>query len=344
VPAGRAGTPTHGATLPYARPVALHVLTGAGASLHGWFCAESVPALTIDPGDTVRLSTLDAWWSAGPFTGGSFADRPRAVEHEPGAGHALTGPIAVRGAQPGQVLAVRIDAVVPADWGTCVAGGWASAVNERYGMLDDGTVHTWQLDAAAGTGRNQHGHSVALRPFLGVLGMPPAEPGRHSTIPPRRHGGNLDCRELVAGSTLYLPIPVPDALFSAGDGHAAQGDGEVSGTAIECPMDRVELTLSLRDDLPITTPIADTPAGWLTIGLGDTLDDAAFEALEAMFALLRRQYGVRRADAIALASVAVHLRVTQIVNQVVGVHALLPPNAIGLAGEGSGRDLAQDGA
>jgi acetamidase/formamidase len=189
-------------------------------------------------------------------------------------------------------------------------------------------VHRWTLDPVAGTGRNQHGHTVALRPFLGVIGMPPAEPGRHSTIPPRPHGGNLDCRELVAGSTLWLPIPVDGALLSVGDGHAAQGDGEVSGTAIECPMDRVDLTLSTVDDFPVTGPVARTPAGWVTMGLGYTVDDAVFEALNAMFDLLGRLHGVSRPDAVALASVAVDVRVTQIVNRTVGAHAVLPPGAL----------------
>jgi acetamidase/formamidase len=283
---------------------------------------------TVEPGETVGFATLDAWWSAGPFTGGDFGARPRAAGWEPDIGHALAGPVAVRGARPGQALVVRIDEVVPASWGTTVAGGWPSAVNERYGVEAEGVVHAWELDADAMTGRNRYGHTVALRPFLGVLGMPPPEPGRHSTTPPRVWGGNLDCKELVAGSTLYLPVPVDGALFSAGDGHAAQGDGEVSGTAIECPMDRVVLTLDLRDDLDLTGPVARTPAGWLTFGLGTTLDDATFLALEAMFGLISRRFGVSRTDAIALASVAVNLRVTQIVNQTVGVHAVLPPGAI----------------
>jgi acetamidase/formamidase len=284
--------------------------------------------LTVEPGDSVRFRTLDSGWSAGPFTGGSFPDRPRAPEYTDGAGHALIGPVAVRGARAGQTLSVRVDAVVPGTWGYTVAGGWPSELNKRYGVTDRGVVHSWTLDATAMVGRNQHGHTVALRPFMGVLGMPPPEPGEHSTIPPRRHGGNLDCKELVAGSTLYLPIPVDGALFSVGDGHAAQGDGEVSCTAIECPMDRVDLTFGLRDDLPVTGPVASTPAGWVTMGLGSTLDDAAFEALEAMFGLLERLHGVERCDAIALSSVAVDLRVTQIVNQVVGVHAVLAPGAI----------------
>src|SRR5207302_1431034 len=120
--------------------------------------------------------------------------------------------------------------------------------------------------------------------------------------------------------TLYLPVTVDEALFSVGDGHAVQGDGEVCGTAIECGMDRVELTFGLRDDLALSMPVAHTSAGWLAMGLGSTVDEAVFVALDGMFELLQRLHGVARADAVALASVAVDLRVTQIVNQVVGVH------------------------
>jgi acetamidase/formamidase len=226
------------------------------------------------------------------------------------------------------VLSVRIDDVVPGSWGNTVAGGRPKSFNQRYGTTEKLVVHRWELDPVAMIGRNQHGHSVALRPFMGVMGMPPPEPGTHSTIPPRRHGGNLDCKELVAGSTLYLPIPVDGGLFSVGDGHAAQGDGEVGGTAIECPMERVELTFGLRDDWALTAPVARTPAGWVTMGIGENLDDAAFMALDGMFQLLGRLHGVSREDAVALASVAVDVRVTQIVNEVVGVHAVLPPGAV----------------
>lgn len=307
---------------------ASHTLDTDRTTLHGYYSPDYRPVLSIDPGDSVRFSTLDCWWSAGPYTGGHHPDRPRHECHRPDYGHALVGPIEIRGARPGLTLAVRIDSIIPASWGTCVAGGWSSTVNERYGVIGDGVVHAWQLDRDTMTGRNQHGHTVSLHPFLGVMGMPPAQPGEHSTTPPRWHGGNLDCKDLVAGSTLYLPIPVDGGLFSAGDGHAAQGDGEVSGTAIECPMDAVELTFDLRDDLPCTTPIAQTPSGWVTMGLGETLDDATFAALEAMFGLLHSLHGIDRLDAIALSSVAVDLRVTQIVNQVVGVHALLRPDAI----------------
>ena len=306
-----------------------HSVEPDARTLHGFFSPDFPPVLTVDPGDSVRYRTLDSGWSTGPFTAEDHATRPRAEGYSPDNGHALVGPVAVRGARPGTMLAVRIDAVVPGSWGATFGGGWFSAFNERYGLASGpGAVHTWTLDRNTMTGRNQHGHTVALRPFMGVMGMPPAEPGKHSTIPPRVYGGNLDCKELVAGSTLYLPVPVDGALFSVGDGHAAQGDGEVSGTAIECPMDRVDLTFDVRDDLPFTSPVAHTPAGWLTFGIGEDLDEAAYQALDVMFTLLQRLHGIDRRDAVVLASVTVDLRVTQIVNRTVGVHAVLPPGAI----------------
>src|SRR5260221_3562762 len=125
----------------------------------------------------------------------------------------------------------------------------------------DEVRHMWALDREALLGRNQHGHTVKLRPFLGVMGMPPDAPGTHLTAPPRATGGNIDCKELVAGSTLYLPLEVPGALFSVGAGHAAPGDGEGCTTAIECPIERVTLPFSLPHRPPLQTPPADMPPG-----------------------------------------------------------------------------------
>jgi acetamidase/formamidase len=235
----------------------------------------------------------------------------------------------VRGARPGDTLEIEVVAVEPGAWGWNSAGGVKNDVNVRLGV-DDGprTWMLWQLDHDQMAGRNQHGHTVRLRPFLGVMGMPPDEPGIHSTTPPRVCGGNIDCKELVAGSRLYLPIQVPGALFSTGDGHAAQGDGEASTLAIECPVTRAELVLRVRDDIRIITPRARIQNGWLTFGFHSDLDEAAHLALEAMLDLICEQYGTGRREALALASVAVDLRVTQIVNRVRGVHALLPDGAI----------------
>jgi acetamidase/formamidase len=303
-----------------------HVLRARRSNLQGWFDRDIPPALTIDPGDSVTVETLDCWWSAGPLAADEdLPDRPRVDGWDPDAGHALTGPIAVRGAAPGTTLAVTVGAVTPGSWGTTHAGG-PGRLFERYGIADRHTVQRWELDPAAGIGRNELGYAVELRPFLGIMGLAPTQPGRHSTIPPRRVGGNLDCRELVAGSTVYLPVEVDGALFSAGDGHAAQGNGEVGGTAIECPM-IVDLTFALAD-LAVDTPVAETPEGWVTLGVAATLDEASVVALDALFRLMSERLGLSRGDAVALASVAADVRVTQIVNGAVGVHAVLPHGAL----------------
>jgi acetamidase/formamidase len=152
-----------------------------------------------------------------------------------------------------------------------------------------------------------------------------------STTPPRRCGGNIDCKLLVAGSTLYLPIPVDGARVSLGDGHGAQGDGEVSGTAIEAPFAHVQVTLDVRDDLDLRMPIARTADGWVAFGFDRDLDVAAELATETMLDLIEREHRTDRKHALALASVAVDLHVTQLVNDVKGVHAVLRDDAISSA-------------
>jgi acetamidase/formamidase len=162
--------------------------------------------------------------------------------------------------------------------------------------------------------------------------MPPDEPGEHSTKPPRtRGGGNIDCRELVAGATLYLPVTVPDALLCLGDGHAAQGDGEVGGTAIECSM-RTEAVLDLVADRPVPGIHAVAPAGKITFGFSTDLNEAMGDALDAMITWMQSLYGLSRAAALAVASPTVDLRVTQVANDVWGVHALLRNEALQRAG------------
>jgi acetamidase/formamidase len=281
----------------------LHQLPRDSANLHGYFSRELAPVLTVDAGDSIRISVPNAGWHVGrdePFP-------PRSPELD--TGHALAGPLEVRGARAGQVLVVRVDEVVPGSWGV--------TFTEPPHRID------WDLADGIGHGV---GRTVRLAPFLGVLGMPPDEPGIHSTIPPRRCGGNIDCKELVAGATLFLPVPVDGALFSAGDGHAAQGDGEVSGTAIEAPVEAT-LTLDLRSDLELEWPIARIDGAWLTFGFDEHLGLAARIAVDGMLDLLEREHGLSRADALGLASVAVDLRVTQVVNEVLGVHAVLRDDA-----------------
>jgi acetamidase/formamidase len=284
--------------------VAVHELPLDAAVLHGHFSRELDPVLEVDPGDSVRFSTPNAGWLLGPD------EHVEARSPELDTGHSLAGPIAVRGARAGQALAVTVDGVEP-------LGGW--------GVTWGGEGHevTWEL--ADGVGRAL-GKQLDLAPFLGVMGMPPPEPGVHTTIPPRRWGGNIDCKELVAGTTLFLPIPVDGALFSAGDPHGAQGDGEVSGTAIEMPA-RAQLTLDLRDDLQLEWPIARIEGAWLTFGFDEHLGRAARIAVDGMLALMGRELGITGGDARVLASVAVDLHVTQVVNDAQGVHAELRGDA-----------------
>jgi acetamidase/formamidase len=291
------------------------------------FSRDLKPVLTVEPGDSVLVRTLDA---------GGHLERQR-VPGEPvpamfpeWKGHCLTGPIAVDGARPGDMLAVRFVSLRPGDWGWTSAGGSDTPVTRRLG-LHDGPVGRllWQIDADAGVATSNYGHTITTAPFHGVTGVAWDEPGEHSTVPPRAvGGGNIDCRELVAGSVLYLPVSVPGALLSLGDGHAAQGDGEVSGTAIECAM-TTELELDIAPARPVNGVHAETPAGRITFGFSPDLNAAMGDALEAMLDWMQSLYGLDRATTLALASPAVDLRITQVVNQSWGVHALLPWSAIG---------------
>ncbi len=310
--------------------MAVYTIEPERRTLHGSFSREFSPVLTIDSGDTVRYRTLDSGWGLEPLVA---LEMPRQTflprDDERDGGHALCGPVAIRGAQAGMTLEVQINDVRPGTFGLTIAGPKEqdSEDNRRLG-IEHATLLRWTLDADSMVGRDQRGHTLALRPFMGVMGMPPDEPGIHPTFPPRFCGGNMDCKELVAGSTLYLPIPVPGALFSVGDGHAAQGDGEVCGVAIECPMELVDLTFRLRDDVRLTTPRANTPAGWVALGFHEDLNEATVLALIAMLDLMTELYGLSRPDALALASLVVDFRITQVVNGVRGVHALLPHGAI----------------
>jgi acetamidase/formamidase len=311
----------------------LHAIPLERRTLHGHFSRELEPVAEVRSGDVIRFATLDAGWGLEPQRlDGSERRHFEPRDPELDEGHALIGPVAVTGARKGMTLEVRIETVRVGPYGLTVAGGWPSPLNNRLDVASgESRVLVWELDADAGTGRDQDGRTVALAPFLGVLGMPPPEPGVHPTGPPRVWGGNLDCKELVAGTTLYLPVPVDGARFSAGDGHARQGDGEVSSTAIECPLERVELGLALRDDFELRTPIARTQDSWIAFGLGETLDAAMGNAVDGVLDVMRRELGLERRDALALASVVADLRVTQVVNGVVGVHAVLPDGAIGFA-------------
>ena len=250
----------------------------------------------------MRISVPNAGWRL------DSGERFSPLDGRLDGGHALAGPIEVRGARAGQMLGVHIDEVRPGPWGVTF-----------------GNDHEVRWALADGVARSDR-FAVPMRPFLGVLGMAPPDGDFHTTTPPRLWGGNIDCKELVAGSTLYLPVPYDGATFSAGDGHALQGDGEVSGTAIECPV-RAQLALDLRDDLALDWPCARVDGAWLAFGFDRDLDEAARIATDGMVTLMGRELGLAANDALALASVCVDLRVTQVVNDVKGVHAVLRDDA-----------------
>ena len=304
-----------------------HRLAATRENLHGHFSRDLKPVLRIEQGDTVTFQCLDAGWGLEPHNGVDI-HRKEIPNRDPGLddGHALTGPIWVNGSMPGQTLKVQIESLELGEWGTTMIGGWPSDWNRKLGIESEGIFFVWTY--ADGRATNQFGHSVPVAPFMGIYGMPTNEPDVLSTIPPRRTGGNLDCKELVAGSILYLPIEVEGALFSTGDGHAAQGDGEVCVTAIETPMDQVQLTFDIVDDMPIKSPVANTPKGWLAMGFGETLDDAMTSAIDSMTHLMGLLFGLDYLKALGLCSVGVDFRVTQVVNGVVGVHAVLPHGKI----------------
>jgi acetamidase/formamidase len=303
----------------------VHRLEPAPHTTAAAFSRDHEPVLRIAPGDRVVVDTLDA---AGYLNRQTVPGERQPTMHPDRRGHCLAGPIAVTGARPGDMLALRLVDLRPGSWGWTGAGGRSTRVTERLGVTDAGASLLWDLDADAGIGTESRGFVRRLAPFLGVLGVAPAEPGGHSTIPPRPgSGGNIDCRELVAGATLHLPVAVPDALLYLGDGHAAQGDGEVGGTAIECPM-TTELVVDLATEPALPTVHARTPAGRITFGFDADLNVATGDALDAMVTWLQSLHDVDRPTALALAGVCVDLRITQVANETWGVHAVLADDAL----------------
>src|SRR5215203_331649 len=190
--------------------MATYQLEPTRATLHGTISREHTPILTIASGDSVRYRTLDAGWGLEPLLSPTHVRRKIEPRGEHDTGHALIGPISVEGAKAGNILEIQIGTIRPGNYGYCVAGGWPHPVNERLAIVEESneTVHVWTLDAELMIGRNQLGHSVTLHPFMGVMGLAPNEAGMLPTAPPRFCGGNLDCKELVSGTTLFLPIAV----------------------------------------------------------------------------------------------------------------------------------------
>ncbi|MGD1877797.1 MAG: acetamidase/formamidase family protein [Kiloniellaceae bacterium] len=293
-----------------------HTIHGAHHHL-GW--DRSIPpVLTVAPGTTIEFECLDA--SGGQLTRDSTLADVSKLDF--GKVNPVTGPVFLEGAEPGDAVKVTLHEFKPSGF------GWTANI-PGFGLLadqfTDPALHIWKYDAAGLTpALFGPGGKVPLKPFAGTIGLAPAEPGLHSVVPPRRVGGNMDIRDLAAGTELYLPVEVAGALFSIGDTHAAQGDGEVCGTAIESPMN-VVLTLDLVKGANLQMPRFTTPGpvtrhldakGYeVTTGIGSDLFEGAQAAVAQMVDLLAARHGMVPVDAYMLCSACGDLRISEIVDQ-----------------------------
>jgi acetamidase/formamidase len=298
---------------------------------YGYYWSEAPAVLTIDSGDIIDVDTLLTNTPEGLAKAGVPDDKIQASlkaivaevtgERKGPGGHILTGPVYVQGAEPGDVLEVKILSIEPAiDYG----------YNGCKGFLPDncepGTpAKIIALDRQHMRAQFTPGIVVPLRPFFGSMGVAPApEAGRLSSNPPGRHAGNLDNRELIAGSTLYIPVFARGALFEVGDGHVAQGDGEVDQTAIETSL-RGRLQLTVRKDMKLGWPRAETPTDYISMATDPELAVATRTAVQEMVDFLVRDKKLSRHQAYQLVSIAGNVAITQLVDKPnVGVHVRLP--------------------
>lgn len=304
--------------------MATHRLEAGPDSVRVGIIDRGHPALiTVEPGDLVELSTLGLWAGEVAF-GASFDEVMRIrARHAGGGPHSITGPIAVRGARAGQVLRVDILELDVGPIGINLMAPGAVSRGLLAGEFAQGSVRHFRLDRDRGTAQFAEGIELPLRPFLGILGVAPADAGPHSSVVPGPFGGNIDCAELVAGTTLYLPVFVDEALFYAGDAHALQGHGEVNGTALETSMDRARLRLDVEPHWSIAAPQAETPTHWITMDFDRDLRAAATRAVAAMVERITARTRLSREDAYRLCSLAADLVITQVSNVNQGVHVRL---------------------
>ena len=316
----------------YAHPPKTHLLEATPATVaYGYYWSDARPVLRIDSGDIIDVDTLLTNTPAGLAKAGVPDDKIQASlktivaevtgdRRGPG-GHILTGPVYVEGAEPGDVLEVKILSIdLPIDYGYNGCSGYLPE-NCETGLPSK--IIT--LDRQKMTAEFLPGIVIPLKPFYGSIGIAPApELGRVSSNPPGRHAGNLDNRELIAGSTLYIPVFAPGALFEIGDGHAAQGDGEVDQTAIETSL-RGRLQLTVRKDMKLKWPRAETPTDYVSMATDPDLVVATKTAIQEMVDFLVLEKKLTRHQAYQLVSIAGNVAVTQLVDKPnVGVHVRLP--------------------
>ena len=294
----------------------------------GMFDAAIPPVITVQPGDTVVLECLSGSvdMMPAPSTGLVIPPDLLAVQAAglPKLGpHIITGPVAVAGAEPGDTLEVRIDDIAfGAEWGFCAIRPLAGMIPEDFPEM---YVSHIGIDRARRVGIPPWGGELPLAPFFGVMGVaPPPSYGCISTKEPREHGGNLDNRHLGVGASLFLPVWVPGAQFSAGDGHGVQGDGEACVNALEtCLTGTFTLLLHKGGGAALRHPRGETATHYISMGMNEDMDLAAKQALREMIAFICARTELSREQAYQFCSLAVDFHVTQAVNGEKGVHGLL---------------------
>jgi acetamidase/formamidase len=299
---------------------------------YGWYDAAGTPVLRIASGDIIDVDTLLTNTPAGLTRAGVAADQIqeslKAITEQvprdkrgPG-GHILTGPVFVEGAEPGDALEVKIlsiDLAIPYGYNGC-----SGFVRENCEANSPARTRIIPLDRAAMTATFAPGIVIPLRPFFGSMGVAPApELGRVSSNPPGPHAGNLDNKSLVAGTTLIIPVFAPGALFEVGDGHAAQGDGEVDQTAIETSL-RGRLQLTVRKGMKLAWPRAETATHYISMGTDEDLTKATKIAIQEMIDFLVAEKKLDKMTAYQLTSIAGDVAMTQLVDGKVGVHVKMP--------------------
>ena len=319
-------------------PVTHRLMPSPSTVAWGYYDAAATPVLRIRSGDRVVVGTLitstpERLEKAGVAPRDveqSLRDIQASVTNKGPGGHILTGPIYVTGADSGDVLEVRIEHI-------SLAIPYAyNAFGPKRGFLpedfDYARMRIIPLDARRGVAHFAPGIDVPLHPFFGSIGVaPPASAGRLSSAPPGRHAGNLDNKELVAGTTLYIPVSTAGALLEIGDGHAGQGNGEVDITALETSLVGT-FQVFVRKDMHLTWPRAETPTHWITMGTDTSLVQATKTAVREAIDYLVTAHGLTRDDAYMLTSVACDVEITELVDGNVGAHVMIPKRLFAPAG------------
>jgi len=300
----------------------------------GVFDATLPPIVTIESGDSIRFPNTWSHFMNELQPGVPISRLAELRTSNPGRGpHSIIGPIAVKDAEPGDVVEIRYLRLHPVTWGAVFNNPAALGTGLLPQDFAQGQIKYVDLDLTRMEGKFAPDITIPLTPFQGTLGVappdgffPPLSPGVTSSVPPGPHGGNLDLRELAEGSALYLPVWKPGALIYTGDSHAVQGDGEISLTALETRMQEVLIQVVLHKQKNFQWPVAETATHWITVGLDKDLNTAMALAARNTIDFLASRAKLTPHDAYALCSIAVSFRVTQVVDIVRGVHAMIPKN------------------